>query len=96
MCDDTSTSPFYGKCYTEFDNNSRNDLVLMSTSADGGLTWGRPKTTGDAPDLFSIPARTLGAHGIVGQPLAQHINWPGNVHAHRRRPPEQRRQRTDR
>jgi len=71
VCDDTPSSPFYGNCYTEFDNNSRNDLVLMSTSTDGGLTWGAPKPTGDPTDAFSIPAGSTGAHGIGGQPLVQ-------------------------
>jgi hypothetical protein len=36
-CDNTATSPFYGNCYTEWAG------VLMSTSSDGGLTWGPPK-----------------------------------------------------
>ena len=37
-CDNTSTSPYYGNCYTEWAG------VYMSTSTDGGLTWGSPKT----------------------------------------------------
>src|SRR3989440_2949709 len=40
VCDDSASSPFYGNCYTEFDNNTLGDLVLMSTSSDGGQTWG--------------------------------------------------------
>ncbi len=36
-CDNTATSPFYGNCYTEWSG------VFMSTSTDGGLTWGPPK-----------------------------------------------------
>jgi BNR repeat-like domain len=70
-CDDTPTSRFYGRCYTEFDNNSRNDLVLMSTSTDGGLTWGPPTPTADQPNAFGIPPGSVGAHGIGGQPLVQ-------------------------
>jgi len=41
-CDNTSTSPFYGNCYTEWSG------VFMSTSTDGGLTWGPPKTASGA------------------------------------------------
>jgi hypothetical protein len=70
-CDDTASSPFYGRCYTEFDDNSRNDLVEMCTSIDGGLTWGTPRVTGDPTNGFSIPAGSTGAHGIGGQPLVQ-------------------------
>jgi hypothetical protein len=58
-CDNTATSPFYGNCYTEFDDNTQGDLILMSTSSDGGLTWG-----------VALPTAN-NAHGIGGQPLVQ-------------------------
>jgi hypothetical protein len=44
VCDDTSTSPFYGHCYTEWDNNAAGNLLQMSTSTDGGKTWSTPAT----------------------------------------------------
>jgi hypothetical protein len=44
VCDTTSTSPFYGHCYTEWDNNAAGNLLQMSTSSDGGLTWSVPAT----------------------------------------------------
>src|SRR5712691_3893758 len=59
VCDDTATSPFYGNCYTEFDDNSLRDLIQMSTSTDGGLTWGAGQSTAN------------NTHGIGGQPLVQ-------------------------
>jgi len=43
-CDNTSTSAFFGHCYTEWDNNGAGNLLQMSTSTDGGLTWGAVKT----------------------------------------------------
>jgi hypothetical protein len=43
-CDNTSTSPFYGHCYVEWDNNAAGNLLQMSTSADGGNTWSAPAT----------------------------------------------------
>jgi len=55
VCDNTASSPFYGNCYTEWDSGT----IFMSTSSDGGLTWGPAKTTAD--DAF----------GIGGQPLVQ-------------------------
>src|SRR5207245_1122052 len=58
-CDNTTSSPFYGNCYTEFDDATLGDLIQMSTSPDGGLTWGPALATAD------------GAHGIGGQPLVQ-------------------------
>ncbi|MFL5830580.1 MAG: sialidase family protein [Solirubrobacteraceae bacterium] len=59
VCDNTARSPFYGHCYTEFDNFGQGDLEYMSTSTDGGRTW-------------STPASTAGNDkGLGGQPLVQ-------------------------
>ena len=59
VCDNTSSSSFYGNCYTEFDNASAGDQELMSTSSDGGKTWGAAKAPSGSP------------HGLGGQPLVQ-------------------------
>jgi len=59
VCDNTPSSPFYGNCYTEFDNFAQGDLEEMITSRDGGLTWSTPLATPDT------------AHGLGGQPLVQ-------------------------
>jgi hypothetical protein len=59
VCDNTSTSPFYGHCYTEFDNFGQGDLEYMSTSIDGGLTWSNPVPTAGNDK------------GLGGQPLVQ-------------------------
>ena len=40
VCDNTATSPYYGHCYSEWDSTSQTDLIRMSTSTDGGQTWG--------------------------------------------------------
>jgi hypothetical protein len=40
VCDNTATSPYYGHCYSEWDDTSLGDLIRMSTSTDGGQTWG--------------------------------------------------------
>jgi len=45
-CDNTSTSPFYGHCYTEWDNHGAGNLLQMSTSSDGGQTWSAAATDG--------------------------------------------------
>ncbi|MGA2696338.1 MAG: sialidase family protein, partial [Terriglobales bacterium] len=58
-CDGTPTSKYYGNCYVEWDNPDTGDGILMSTSTDGGMTWGAPKSTADH------------AFGIGGQPLVQ-------------------------
>jgi len=44
VCDNTSTSPFYGHCYTQWDDFGAGNLLGMSTSTDGGQTWSSPAT----------------------------------------------------
>jgi hypothetical protein len=46
VCDNTATSPFYGHCYTQWDNHGAGNLLEMSTSTDGGQTWSAPATNG--------------------------------------------------
>ena len=58
-CDATSASPYYGNCYAEWDLPSSNDLVVMSTSTNGGLTWSKPSSPAGRPV------------GLGGQPLVQ-------------------------
>ncbi|MEP6599476.1 MAG: sialidase family protein [Actinomycetota bacterium] len=59
VCDNTLANPFYGHCYTEFDDNADGDREKMSTSTDGGLTWGPALNTGN------------NATGLGGQPVVQ-------------------------
>ena len=59
VCDSNATSPFYGNCYTEWDDNGDGDRLYMSTSSDGGLTWGPRLKTGN------------NATGLGGQPVVQ-------------------------
>ena len=59
VCDNSSSSPYYGNCYVEWDLASSGDLVQMSTSTDGGKTWGAAKATAD------------NSSGLGGQPLVQ-------------------------
>jgi hypothetical protein len=58
-CDNSPTSQFFGNCYIEWDDVGDGDRLLMSTSTDGGATWGLPLNTADR------------ANGLGGQPLVQ-------------------------
>ncbi|HVM94394.1 MAG TPA: sialidase family protein [Terriglobales bacterium] len=59
VCDNTPTSKFYGHCYSEWDDTSQGDLIEMSTSTDGGMTW-------------SPEAHTAGYdYGIGGVPVVK-------------------------
>jgi hypothetical protein len=59
VCDSWAASPYYGNCYVEWDDPDKDDEIFMSTSSDGGLTWGSPLNTANL------------ASGIGGQPLVQ-------------------------
>jgi hypothetical protein len=39
VCDNTASSPFYGSCYTQFDDFGHGNALKMYYSRDGGLTW---------------------------------------------------------
>jgi hypothetical protein len=56
-CDNTASSPHYGNCYMEWDDFGDGGLIEMSTSADGGATWGTPLPTAGSDA------------GIGGQPV---------------------------
>ncbi|MDI2125822.1 sialidase family protein [Yinghuangia seranimata] len=59
VCDNTPASPFYGNCYTQWDDHGNGNRIKMSTSSDGAGTWGAAKNTGG------------NATGIGGQPVVQ-------------------------
>jgi hypothetical protein len=64
-CDNSTSSPFYGHCYTEFDDFDQGDRIMMSTSTDGGKAWSAPQ---------GLPAGQQGIYtqlGIAGQPVVQ-------------------------
>jgi hypothetical protein len=58
-CDNHTASPFYGHCYTTFDDSSDGDRLKVTTSTDGGLTWGPVRNTGNS------------ATGLGGQPVVR-------------------------
>jgi hypothetical protein len=57
-CDDTLSSPYYGRCYTMWQAGNAGPFRI-STSRDGGLTWSAPVGTAG------------GASGDATQPLVQ-------------------------
>jgi hypothetical protein len=58
-CDTWAQSPYYGHCYTEWDDAGTGGDLLMSTSTDGGLTWSPPTAPAGGPN------------GLGGQPVVQ-------------------------
>jgi hypothetical protein len=58
-CDNHAASTHYGNCYIEVDITSAGDLVIMSTSRNGGASWSTPRSPSGRPA------------GLGGQPLVQ-------------------------
>jgi hypothetical protein len=59
VCDNHAASPFYGNCYSTWDDFGNGNRLLNSVSTDGGLTWGSPQPTAN------------NATGLGGQPVVQ-------------------------
>lgn len=55
-CDNTASSPFFGNCYTEYDDNGAGNSIKMARSTNGGLNWTVVNT---------------GATGLGGQPVVR-------------------------
>src|ERR671930_489732 len=55
VCDNTTTSPFYGSCYTTWDDFGHGNALKIAYSRDGGLTWKLSKT----PHVGVIGAQPL-------------------------------------
>jgi hypothetical protein len=59
VCDNHPSSPYYGNCYSEWDDVADGDRIKMTRSTNGGLNWSPPINTAD------------NATGIGGQPVVQ-------------------------
>ena len=56
-CDTSPSSPFYGTCYTEWDDANTGNKLDVARSTDGGLSW--------------TPSSVPSASVVGGQPLVQ-------------------------
>ncbi len=55
-CDNTPTSPFYGRCYLVYTHSAARDMLAVSWSIDGGQTWSIPVDIGARPAVGIFPA----------------------------------------
>ena len=55
VCDNAATSPFYGHCYAEWDDDPHHLRLHMSTSIDGGLTWKKALVPKDSCAIGGTP-----------------------------------------
>lgn len=70
--DGTTANPYYGRCYSQWDDFGDGDRLLMSTSSDGGLTWGTPvRPAGNPAGLGGQPVVQPNGHVVVPFASAQ-------------------------
>jgi hypothetical protein len=55
-CDNTPSSPFYGRCYLLYTHSAGRDMLAVSWSDDGGVTWSLPVDIGARPGVGIFPA----------------------------------------
>jgi hemolysin type calcium-binding protein len=55
-CDNTPTSPHYGRCYLVYTHSADRDMLAVSWSDDGGLVWSTPVNIGARPAVGVFPA----------------------------------------
>ena len=55
-CDNSASSPFYGRCYLVYTHSADRDMLAISWSTDGGLTWSAPVDIGARPGVGIFPA----------------------------------------
>jgi hypothetical protein len=68
-CDNAPTSPYYGHCYTQLDDEAHHLRLHMSTSADGGLSWTKTAIRKDTWVLNGQPL--VQPDGTVIMPIDQ-------------------------
>jgi hypothetical protein len=54
-CDNTITSPFFGRCYLVYTHSTDRDMLAVKWSDDGGLTWSPAADIGARPAVGVIP-----------------------------------------
>jgi len=54
-CDNSPTSPFLGRCYLVYTHSSDEDMLAVTSTADGGLTWSSPTDIGARPAVGVFP-----------------------------------------
>jgi hypothetical protein len=55
-CDNSPTSPFYGRCYLLYTHAAGRDMLAVSWSNDGGVSWSTPVDIGARPGVGIFPA----------------------------------------
>lgn len=75
-CDNGPSSPYYGNCYTEFDDNGAGNAVKLATSSNGGVSW----------TVHSTSATGLGGQPVVrpnGTVLVPYLSNSGQIRSFR-------------
>lgn len=64
-CDNTATSPFYGRCYIVYTHAAARGMLAVIWSDDGGVTWSASVDIGARPAVGVFPAIRPGGELVV-------------------------------
>jgi hypothetical protein len=64
-CDTFPTSPSYGHCYVEWDDNGSGNILHMSTSTNGGQTWHEAQVPANQVVIGGKPLGQPNGHVVV-------------------------------
>jgi len=67
-CDNWPKSKYYGNCYIEYDSPGSGMVIFMTTSTDGGQTWGDAQNTADQAVGIGGEPQIL-SNGVVCVPI---------------------------
>ena len=54
-CDNTPTSAYYGRCYLTYTHSSDEDMLAVTYTTDGGITWSSATDIGARPAVGVFP-----------------------------------------
>jgi len=54
-CDNTASSPFYGRCYLVYTHSAASDMLAVRWSDDGGASWSAGVDLGVRPGVGAFP-----------------------------------------
>ncbi len=66
VCDNTATSPFFGRCYLVYTHSAASDMLAVRWSDDGGATWSTGTDLGVRPAVGAFPVIRPTGELVVG------------------------------
>jgi hypothetical protein len=85
VCDTYRHSPYYGRCYEQWDNANAANQIMMSYSNDGGLTWSQAASPASQSfyEIGGQPVVQPNGNVIVPTYGYDKSNWADGIYSYR-------------